>query len=167
MTFWLATAVRSNPFNFVNAHCVTSGYLAYVKNAHCLKLIGLLLTTMALCYQWVSGICQECPLLKLSGLLLTTMASRNGIQAALVWAEKGNHWTKMADLGIILLRRSYLILWYQLLYDPHIFIFSFFHLLVSAIFQIYNFNRKYNEQIKLEISLKVINTPAPQYFLTV
>ena len=30
--------------------------------------------------------------------------------------KKTNYWTKIADLGIIFLRRSYIILWYQLLH---------------------------------------------------
>ena len=78
--------------------------------------------------------CKECTLIKLIGLLLTTMATRNGIHSRLVWAEKGtfgastlsrkmchrkqNYWTKIADLGIIFLWRRYLIHSYQLLH-PH------------------------------------------------
>ena len=85
-----------------------------------------------------AGFWCKCALLKWIGLLLTIMASQNGIHSALIEAEKGkfwiildldivsqnvpskkNHWTKLADLGIIFLRRSYFILWYQSLY-PHI-----------------------------------------------
>ena len=36
--------------------------------------------------------CKECALIKLLGLLLTTMASQNGIYSALVQAEKGTFW---------------------------------------------------------------------------
>ena len=34
-------------------------------------------------------------------------------------AQETNYWTKIADLGIILLRKNYFIYWYQLLH-PHI-----------------------------------------------
>ena len=43
--FSLATAVSSNPFNFVNAHCSWAGFKC--KECALIKLIGLLLTTMA------------------------------------------------------------------------------------------------------------------------
>ena len=76
---------------------------------------------------------KECALIKLIGLLLTTMASPNSFHLAIVEAEKGNIWhclTKYAlenkllnqycwSWYIIFLRRSYLIHWYQL-FHPNI-----------------------------------------------
>ena len=80
--------------------------------------------------------CKEFALIKLLGLLLTTMASQkwHSLTPSLSW--KGNilgldivsqnvpyktkYWTKnRCDLGIIFLRRSYPKHWYQL-FDPHI-----------------------------------------------
>ena len=43
MPFRLAIVVSSNPSNFVNAHCYER--VSGVKNAHLIKLIGLLLKT--------------------------------------------------------------------------------------------------------------------------
>ena len=47
---------------------------------------------MRIVHKWVSSVHKECALIKLIGLLLTTMASRNGIYSALVYAEKGKIW---------------------------------------------------------------------------
>ena len=58
MQFLLGTAANINPFNFVNANCSQGGFY-----------------------------CKERALIKLIGLLLTTMASRNGIYSALVYTE--------------------------------------------------------------------------------
>ena len=61
MSFWLATVVNVyNPLDFVNAHF-----------------------TQVCCW------CKECTLIKLIGLLLTTMASQNDIHSCLAQAEKG------------------------------------------------------------------------------
>ena len=90
--------VSSNPINLINAH--------------------------SLHYKPVR---EQSALIKLNGLLLAAVASRHGIHSRVVKAERENFGIRhcltkcplenkplnqIADLGIIFLRRSYLIHWY-------------------------------------------------------
>ena len=107
MPFRLATVVSSNPLNFINAHSL------HQKPLLTMRIDKVKWITAHNCGKpkWHSFT----PSLSWKGKILGLDIVSQNVPL------KTNYWTKIADLGIIFLRRRYLTHWYQLLYRiPHI-----------------------------------------------
>ena len=128
--------VKDIQLNYWHSHSQQTGLIPEVPDPHkscknCLPISRPPLLPL----RWISRWCKECPLTKrVIGLSLAIMANRSVFLPSQLLAEKRKFWnptlsdimcsrikkkpswTKIADLGIIFLRRRYPIHWYQSLY---------------------------------------------------